>query len=185
LSYRFWQQQLGGDQGVVGKTVTLSGNNYTVIGVLPQDFDAPRESPEVWVSLRVANPLAAKARGVHFMRTYWRLKPGVTLQQAQADVAAVDQRLEQQYPAENKGRRNKIMSLHERVAGDTRPALLMLFGAVGQPAAGARHFARARDRYPCRARSGAAQIDSPALDGKRLVVFARRGMRAAARHVGH
>jgi putative ABC transport system permease protein len=131
LSYRFWQQQLGGDPGIIGKTIPLSANNYTVIGVLPQEFDAPRESPEVWVSLRVANPLAAKARGVHFLRTYWRLKPGVTIAQAQADVAAVDQRLEQQYPAENKGRRNKMMSLHERVAGDTRPALLMLFGAVG------------------------------------------------------
>ncbi|HEX8140383.1 MAG TPA: ABC transporter permease [Pyrinomonadaceae bacterium] len=131
LSYRFWQRQFGGDKGVVGKQIPLSGNNYTVIGVLPQEFDAPRESPEVWVSLRVANPLAARARGVHFMRTYWRLRPGVTMAQAQSDVAAIDQRLEQMYPEENKGRRNRIMSLHERVAGDTRPALLMLFGAVG------------------------------------------------------
>jgi putative ABC transport system permease protein len=131
LSYRFWQRQFGGDAGVVGRQIPLSGNNYTVIGVLPQSFDAPRESPEVWVSLRVVNPLAAKARGVHFMRTYWRLKPGVTVGQAQADVAAVDQSLEQLYPEENKGRRNRLMSLHERVAGDTRPALLMLFGAVG------------------------------------------------------
>ena len=98
---------------------------------MPPGFEAPRESPEVWVSLRVANPLAAKARGVHFMRTYWLLKPGVTLAQAQAEMEGIDRWLEQQYPDENKGRATRLMSLHERVAGDTRPALLVLFGAVG------------------------------------------------------
>jgi len=131
LSHGFWQRQFGGDPSIVGKQIPLSGNNYTVLGVLPADFDAPRESPEVYVSLRVVNPLAAKARGVHFMRTYWRMKPGVTLAQAQAEMDAIDRQLEQQYPAENKGRRTRLMSLHERVAGDTRPALLVLFGAVG------------------------------------------------------
>jgi putative ABC transport system permease protein len=131
LSHGFWQRQFGGDPSVVGRQIPLSGNNYTIVGVLPADFDAPRESPEVYVSLRVVNPLAAKARGVHFMRTYWRMKPGVTLAQAQAEMETIDRQLEQQYPAENKGRRTRLMSLHERVAGDTRPALLVLFGAVG------------------------------------------------------
>jgi putative ABC transport system permease protein len=131
LSHGFWQRHMGGDANVVGRTIPLSGNNYTVVGVLPSGFDAPRESPEVWASLRVVNPLAAKARGVHFLRTYWLLKPGVTLEQAQAEMAGVDRWLEQQYPDENKGRRTQLMSLHERVAGDTRPALFVLFGAVG------------------------------------------------------
>ncbi|HEY6186740.1 MAG TPA: ABC transporter permease [Pyrinomonadaceae bacterium] len=131
LSYGFWQRQFGGDASIIGKEIPLSANNYTVIGVLQKDFDAPRESPEVWASLRVVNPLAAGARGVHFLRTYWRLKPGVTLAQAQAELTNIDLRLEQEYPAENKGRRSKLMSLHERVAGDTRPALYILFGAVG------------------------------------------------------
>jgi len=131
LSYGFWQRQFGGDPGIVGRTIPLSGNNFTVIGVLPPTFDAPRESPEVFVSLRVVNPLAAKARGVHFLRTYWRLKPGVTLEQAQAELTSIDLQLEKQYPAENKGRRTRLMTLQERVAGDTRPALLILFGAVG------------------------------------------------------
>ena len=131
LSYGFWQRQFGGDPGIIGRAIPLSGNNYTVIGVLPSSFEAPRENPEVLASLRVVNPLAANARGVHFLRTYWRLRPGVTLSQAQAELANIDQQLEQQYPAENKGRRTRLMSLHERVAGDTRPALLILFGAVG------------------------------------------------------
>ncbi|HEX8775363.1 MAG TPA: ABC transporter permease [Pyrinomonadaceae bacterium] len=131
LSYGFWQRQFGADPSIIGKEIPLSANNYTVIGVLPKDFDAPRESPEVWASLRVVNPLAAGARGVHFLRTYWRLKPGVTIAQAQAELANIDERLEQEYPAENKGRRSRLVSLHERVAGDTRPALYILFGAVG------------------------------------------------------
>ena len=131
LSYGFWQRQMGGDPKVVGQTIPLSGNSYTVVGVMPAGFEAPRESPEVWVSLRVTNPLAAKARGVHFLRTYWLLKPGVTLEQAQAEMGSIDRWLEQQYPEENKGRTTRLMSLHERVAGDTRPALFILFGAVG------------------------------------------------------
>jgi putative ABC transport system permease protein len=131
LSYGLWQRQFGGDSGIVGRTIPLSGNDYMVIGVMGSDFDAPRGSPELWAALRVVNPLGAKFRGVHFLRTYWRMKPGVALKQAQAEMTAIDQRLEQQYPDENKGRRRQLISLQELVAGDTRPALLMLFGAVG------------------------------------------------------
>ena len=131
LSYGFWQRQMGADANVIGKTVPLSGNSYTVVGVLPPGFEAPRENPEVWLSLKVVNPLAAKARGVHFLHTYWLLKPGVTLAAAQAEMGGIDRWLEQQYPDENKGRMRSLMSLHERVTGETRPALFVLFGAVG------------------------------------------------------
>jgi putative ABC transport system permease protein len=131
LSYGFWQRQMGADANVVGKAIPLSGNSYTVVGVMPPGFEAPRENPEVWLSLKVVNPLAAKARGVHFLRTYWLLKPGVTLAAAQAEMAGIDRWLEQQYPDENKGRTRSLMSLHERVTGETRPALFVLFGAVG------------------------------------------------------
>ncbi|HEX8144508.1 MAG TPA: ABC transporter permease [Pyrinomonadaceae bacterium] len=131
LSYGLWQRQFGGDPHLVGKTIPLSGNDYAVVGVMPAEFDAPRGSPELWASLRVVNPLGARFRGVHFLRTYWRLKPGVTIEQAQSELAAIDKRLEEQYPDENKGRRRQLISLHELVGGDTRPALLTLFGAVG------------------------------------------------------
>ena len=131
LSYGLWQRQFGGDPNLVGKTIPLSGNDYTVIGILGKDFDLPRGDPELYASLRVVNPIAASFRGVHFLRTYWRLRPGVTLGQAQAEMASIDQRLEQLYPDENKGRHRQLMTLHELVAGDTRPALLVLFGAVG------------------------------------------------------
>src|SRR5438309_6248444 len=79
----------------------------------------------------VGSPGAAADRGVHFMHTYWRLKAGVTLAQAQADMAAIDRRLAEQYPAEEKERKSQLVPLHEWLVGDVRAALLVLFGAVG------------------------------------------------------
>ncbi len=131
LSHAFWEQSFGGNPNIIGQTIPLSGENYTIIGVLPSEFMLPEKSADVFVSLRVAYPLAARARGVHFLRTVWRLKKGFTLEQAQAEMAAIDHQLEQADPVENKGRRRTLMLLHERVVGDTRPALLILFGAVG------------------------------------------------------
>jgi putative ABC transport system permease protein len=130
LTHEFWQQHFGGDPNIIGRVIPLSGNDYTVIGVMPSDFILPYGKPEVFTSVRVTNPLAASVRGVHFLRTYWRLKPGVTLATAQSEAVAIEKQLEQLDPAENKNRRIVLMPLHERVVGDTRPALLILFGAV-------------------------------------------------------
>jgi putative ABC transport system permease protein len=130
LSHAFWQRHFGGEPDVIGKTMPLSGNNYTIIGVMPQDFTMPRESADIWASVRVANPIAAQVRGVHFLRTYFRLRPGVSIAQAHSEMEAIDRWLEQQYPEENKNRRTTLIPLHERIVGSTRPALLILFGAV-------------------------------------------------------
>ncbi len=131
LSHAFWQRNFGGDQSAIGKAITLSGNSYVIIGVMPADFTMPRENPDLWASVRVANPIAAQFRGVHFLRAYLRLKEGVSIAEAQAEMASIDQWLEQQYPDENKDRRRTLIELRERVVGNTRPALLVLFGAVG------------------------------------------------------
>src|SRR5215469_476340 len=76
LSHAFWQAHLAGDTAVIGKSIPLSGNSYTIIGVMPAGFRMPEVSVDLWAPLRVVNPLAAKFRGVHFLRTYFRLKPG-------------------------------------------------------------------------------------------------------------
>lgn len=131
LSHGFWLRHFGGEKSVIGRAIPLSGNNYTVIGVMRPDFSMPQENPDVWVALRVANPVAAKIRGVHFLRTYLQLKPGVSLAQAQMEMEGISNRLAQEYPDENKERTRKLMSLHERITGEVRPALLILFGAVG------------------------------------------------------
>ena len=131
LAHGFWQRTFGGDTNIVGKTIQLSGKTYTVIGVMPADFIMPTEVPDVWASVRVVNPIAAQFRGVHFLRTYIRLKPGVSLSQALGEMEGIDQWLAEQYPEENKGRRTVLLSLHERVVANTRSALLILLGAVG------------------------------------------------------
>ena len=131
VSNYFWQIYLGSDPHAVGNTIHLGGKSYTVIGVMPASFAPPTEHADVVVSLWVGSPGAAADRGVHFMHTYWRLKAGVTLAQAQTDMAAIDRRLAEQYPAEEKERKRQLVSLHEWLVGDVRSALLVLFGAVG------------------------------------------------------
>ena len=131
VSHSFWQNSLGSDSHAVGRTIPLAGNSYTVIGVMPASFAPPEQHADVFVSLWVGYPEAAAYRGVHFMRTYWRLKPGLTLAQAQSDMAAIDLRLAEQYPAEEKDRKTQLIPLQEWLVGDVRPALLVLFGAVG------------------------------------------------------
>ena len=131
LSHGFWQRHLAGDTGVIGRTIPLSGNSYTIIGVMPADFTMPERSPDLWAAVRVVNPLAAQFRGVHFLRTYLRLKEGTTLDQARGEMESIDRWLSDKEPAENKDRRTIFIPLHERVVGKTRPALFVLLGAVG------------------------------------------------------
>ena len=130
LAYPFWREYLAGDPNVVGKAITLSGNSYTVIGVMPAGFAVPEYSLDVFVSLRMVYPEAAAYRGVHFMNSYWRLKPGVTLAQAAARMAAIDTRLAADYPDDEKGRRTVPVSLQQWVTGNVRSALWVLWGAV-------------------------------------------------------
>ena len=130
VNNHFWQSYLGSDPHAVGNTIQLGGNSYTVIGVMPASFVPPVEHADVFVSLSVADPSAAAERDVHFMHTYWRLKADFTLAQAQADMAVIDRRLAEQYPAEERERKTQLVPLHEWLVGDVRSALLVLFGAV-------------------------------------------------------
>ena len=130
LSHRLWERQFSRDEQIVGKTIPLSGNSYTVIGVMPPSFKSPRENVEAWTPVHISNPVAANFRGVHFLRTYGRLAPGVTLQQASAELRLIDQQLAANYPADNKNRSTLLIPLQERIVGQSRNALLILFAAV-------------------------------------------------------
>lgn len=130
LGHELWQRQFGGDQQIVGKTIPLSGNVYTIIGVTRPAFVSPLDNTEAWVPVRVANPVAAKFRGVHFLRTLARLAPGVGIEQARAELQVIDKNLATQYPAENKNRNTILIPLHERIVGESRSSLLILFAAV-------------------------------------------------------
>src|SRR5215212_3096890 len=131
LSHNLWVKQFNSDDEILGKAIPLSGDTYTVIGVMPAAFVTPRVNTEVWTPVHVSNPVAANFRGVHFLRTYGRLAPGVTIEQARAEMQVIDQNLAAQYPAENKNRSTVLFALHERIVGETRQLLFILFAAVG------------------------------------------------------
>jgi putative ABC transport system permease protein len=131
LSHAFWTRQFGADPNIIGKSIPLSGNSYTVVGVLPANFWIPGPLGDVYASLRVVYPAAAQARGVHFLTTYLRLKPGVTMAQAQSEMVRADESLAQAYPDYNQDRHRHLVPLLEEVVRDSRAPLLILFGAVG------------------------------------------------------
>jgi len=130
LAYRFWREYLDSDPNIVGKTIGLDENRYTVIGVMPASFAVPQYDLDLFVSLRVVYAEAARYRGVHFMNTYWRLKPGITLSQAAVGMSTIDARLAADYPGEEKGRHTVPVPLQQSVTGDVRPALFVLSAAV-------------------------------------------------------
>jgi putative ABC transport system permease protein len=132
LSLAFWQGRLGGDPKIVGKTVTLNQANYRVTGVLPANFWVPHGA-DLFVPLTpIANDPNWLDRGNHNgVGAIARLKPGVTLEQARADMSAIAKRLEQQYPKSNSGETDLVVPLQERIVGNVRGMLYLLLTAVG------------------------------------------------------
>jgi putative ABC transport system permease protein len=124
-----WQRRFGGDSQIIGKTIQLNGRNHTIVGVAP---DATRvlQEAEIWTPLTFDDP-EMKIRRFHFLRAIGRLKPGVTLQQAQADIDAVSAGLEKLYPESNKDWRLRLVPMREFLVGQTRRPLYILLGAVG------------------------------------------------------
>ena len=130
LSYRLWQRRFGGDPNIVGQSLTLNGENHVVIGVMPARFQFPSIDDEVWVPIALTAQEAAN-RNRHYLQVLARIKPGVTLSQAQTEMTTIATRLQQQYPQSNADLGAAVTSLHEHLVGDIRPALLVLLGAVG------------------------------------------------------
>lgn len=130
LSHAFWMNHFGGDRGVLGKQITLSGTSYTVVGVMAADFWLPNHPADVFTTLHVEYPAAAKARGAHMLTMYMRLRPGVTLAQAQAEMQRVDAALTQAHPDHEAGVHRRVEPLLEKVVGDSRGPLLIFLGAV-------------------------------------------------------
>jgi putative ABC transport system permease protein len=136
LSQQLFQQRFNADPKIVGQPVTLDGRSYTVVGVMPSEFQFPiqNEPVELWTtvaSIREGKDPVSNQRGAHFLRVIGRLKPGVSKEQAQAEMTAISARLEQQYPDANLHRTSSVEPTLESLVGDIRPALLILLGAVG------------------------------------------------------
>ncbi|HKP85994.1 MAG TPA: ABC transporter permease [Blastocatellia bacterium] len=134
LSYDLWQRRFGGDTGALGQTIDLGGRVHTIIGVMPREFQFPSSQFKLWVPLESAMDVApqqANNRQLRIFRVLAHLKPGVSFTQAQAEADAIAERLEQQYPDTNAGAQIRFAALYERIVGDARPGLIMLFGTVG------------------------------------------------------
>jgi putative ABC transport system permease protein len=134
LSYGLWQRRFAGDPNIVGKTIQLSARNYTVIGVMPADFQSLPVGLLTWPAefyRPVAESPAEKDRASRHLRAIARLKPGVSLEQAQTEMNLIARQLSQEHPNDNANGGVRLVTLREDLVGRLRPALLMLFGAVG------------------------------------------------------
>lgn len=133
LSDGFWKRRFGGAPGVVGRTLRLDGEGYTIVGVMPPQFSVTAwnvTSRDLWVPLAYTS----EERGVrenHNAHAIARLRPGVTVEQAGAELEAISKRLEAAYPKENAGWGGTAVPLHEVLVGDVRTSLYVLLGAVG------------------------------------------------------
>jgi macrolide transport system ATP-binding/permease protein len=131
LSYATWQKRFGGRKDVIDETVTLSGIPHTIVGVLPQNFQfASGENAEFWTTLHASDQCALR-RSCHNLNGIGRLKDGVSVQTALADMKTIARQLEMQYPADNRGQGAFVAPLSEEIVTDVRPILLVLLGGAG------------------------------------------------------
>jgi predicted permease len=131
LSYAAWQKRYGGDPKAIGRTVTLDAEIYTIVGVLPREFSfSPAEPADFWAIEKPTGP-CEKRRGCHNLFGIARLKDGVSFSSALADVKAIAQQLEKQYPDSNRDQRGFLLPLTDVIVGDIRPILLVLLCGAG------------------------------------------------------
>jgi putative ABC transport system permease protein len=130
LTDTFWRSEFGADPNVVGRTIRLDSKAVTIVGVLPANFEfAPRSSP-IWVPMHPANDLLTR-RSLRWTHVIGRLTPGVSTEQARAEMNGITARLAQEYPKEDSAVILMMESLRDRIVGQIRPLLLVLLGSVG------------------------------------------------------
>jgi macrolide transport system ATP-binding/permease protein len=131
LSYAAWQKWFGAREDVVGQTVALSNVSYVIVGVLPREFQfAPRGSADFWTVLDGSNS-CEKRRSCHNLFGLARLKDGVSVEMASAEMKSIAKQLEAEYPGSNRDQGAAVMPLSESIVGDVRPILLVLLGGAG------------------------------------------------------
>jgi len=139
LSHHLWTSHFGASPDIVGRTITLDAKAYTVVGVMPASFQflLTSQPPELWTTVGVemvgngTDPPMTSERGAHFLSVIGRLKPGVSIDQANADANAIGASLEKQYPDSNGHLSLTVHPQIEAMVGDVRPVLMMVLGAVG------------------------------------------------------
>lgn len=130
LSHSLWQRRFNRDPSLVNRNITLNGETFTVVGVMPRGFFFPERETDLWIPWAM-EPEQAAGRGDHYLRLVGRLRSTATVEQANHDLAAIGSRLESEYPRTNEGLGFTSNSLHKDYVGDLRLPILILFGAVG------------------------------------------------------
>jgi len=130
LSDALWQRRFNQDPAIVNRSITLNGEAFTVVGVMPRGFFFPEREAELWVPWAM-EPEQASGRGDHYLRLIARLRPGATVERANHDLESIAGRLEAEYPRTNEGLNFTSNALHKDYVGDLRLPILILFGAVG------------------------------------------------------
>jgi putative ABC transport system permease protein len=126
ISHGLWQRRFGGDPQVIGRSVTINDRVRAVVGVTSPDFRSVGERPDAWIPM----DLDPNWRG-RFLTVLGRLRAGTSVDQAQGEMTAIARRLADELPQFNRHRSARVVPLHEQVTSNVRPALLVLFGAVG------------------------------------------------------
>jgi putative ABC transport system permease protein len=129
LSHGLWLQRFGGDPQIVGKEMHLNYEKYAVIGVMPRGFQFPDREAQLWVPAQFTKERLAN-HGNHFLNVVARLKPGIPLKTANANLATIAKQLEKEHPEENAKVGAYAIPLREEISGDIRPAIMVLVGAV-------------------------------------------------------
>ena len=129
LKHSFWQQHLGGDPQIVGKTITLNRKVFTVVGVMPADFNYPYNGGEMWTPL-VFDQEEQHNRENHYLRVIGLLKPGATVAQARTELHEIAKRAQQQFPETNSGRDVSVVTLTDDAVRGARQGVPILMGAV-------------------------------------------------------
>jgi putative ABC transport system permease protein len=130
ISHDLWQRRFGGDPAMVGKEILLNGQRHIIIGVMSPGFQFLSKETGFWVPMAFSQQELAN-RGSHYLTVVARMKPGVTFQEARADIAAITQRINSDHPTPGFELGSVVISLREQLAGDVRPALITLLVAVG------------------------------------------------------
>ena len=132
LSDGFWRRRFGADPGVVGSQILLNARPAMVVGVLPASYRHVEENPDRSADVFVPYQFnrTSPNRGGHFIRAVGRLRPGARIEEARAELEAVAERLEREFPTSNHGQGVRLLALHDAVVGDTRASLLLLSAGV-------------------------------------------------------
>ena len=141
ISHGLWVRRFGGSADLIGKTISINGSSFTLVGIAPPGIQTSSQDPELWIPLvldgsdiiRKPSALSAeemKKRNRRFLNVIGRLKPGADIKQSQVEMASIAARLEQQYPDTNASWSVNVISMRDYLVGDIRPVLLILFSSV-------------------------------------------------------